>query len=659
MNRTILIILLSLVIPAVVFAQINWTEHTIAGNSAHSVYAIDLDDDLDVDVLGASGNAITWWENGGNENFTEHTIAGTFNGAQSVFAIDLDGDLDVDVLGAAQVGITWWENDGSENFTEHSIDPGFTSAIYAIDLDDDNDIDVLSAACNADDICWWENDGNENFTKHTIDGNFDYAISVYAIDLDGDLDVDVLGAARMAKDITWWENDGNENFTKHTIDGDFDGAYSVFAIDLDGDLDVDVLGAARTANDITWWENDGEENFTKHTIADNFEQADCVFAIDLDDDNDIDVLGAAFVHHIAWWENDGNENFTEHTIDGDFVAPWSVYAIDLDDDLDVDVLGAGGAITWWENEIISYDVGTISIDIPSTVPEDTTLNPHATVTNFGANSVTFSITCTIEPGAYTSTTVSYLAPGDSIQVTFPDGFQFAEIGMYTVTVYTQLVSDECPGNDTLEKIIETQDPGVAHDVGTVAIDIPDTISVSTTLNPHATVANFSINPETFSVTCTIEPGAYTSTTVSYLAPGDSTQVTFPDEFTFESGIYTVTVYTLLVGDENTVNDTLEKMIVTYDPGITEGNSVIPTSFSFGLKNNPAKGKAAFNLALPEATTINLRIYDVTGRLIDNLSKRKSAGQHEILWNKEVSPGVYFYSFESSSHRESGKLVIIH
>lgn len=32
-------------------------------------------------------------------SFYEHTIDGTFNGATSVYAIDLDGDGDVDVLG--------------------------------------------------------------------------------------------------------------------------------------------------------------------------------------------------------------------------------------------------------------------------------------------------------------------------------------------------------------------------------------------------------------------------------------------------------------------------------------------------------------------------------------------------------------------------------
>ncbi|GAG80366.1 unnamed protein product, partial [marine sediment metagenome] len=71
-------------------------------------------------------------------------------------------DNDIDVIGASANydDISWWENDGSENFTEHVIDSNLDGAIavYAIDIDNDTDIDVLSAARDADDISWWEND---------------------------------------------------------------------------------------------------------------------------------------------------------------------------------------------------------------------------------------------------------------------------------------------------------------------------------------------------------------------------------------------------------------------------------------------------------------------------------------------------------------------
>jgi hypothetical protein len=515
MNRTILITMLVLIVPVVLSAQINWTEHTIKDN---------------------------------------------FDGASSVFAVDLDNDDDVDVLGTAlDAGdVIWWENDSNENFTEHVIDDYFAAAVsvYAIDMDDDGDIDVLGAAQTADDIAWWENDGNENFTEHTIKGDFDGAKSVFAIDLDDDGDIDVLGAAYIADDIAWWENDGDESFTEHTIAADFDGATSICVIDLDDDGDLDVVGGAYVGDDVTWWENDGDENFTEHTIATDFDGAWSVCVIDLDDDDDIDIIGAAnYADDIAWWENDGDENFTEHTIAADFDAPKSVFAIDLDDDGDIDVLGVASLaddITWWESDLLDIcDVSSVSIDIPDTLPEDTTFYPQASVTNLGSRTETFPVTCKIEPGAYTKTQI-----------------------------------------------------------------------------------------------------------VQNLAPGDSTQVSFLSEFTFESGTYIVTVYTRLDDDMNLTNDTLEKVIVTYDPGIEEGDHDTPLSFSFDLKNNPAKGKIVFNLTLPEPASISLQIYDVSGRLVERLTTIKSAGHYEILWTPNTTAGVYFYSFTSPWKNEAGKLVVL-
>ncbi|MCP3684243.1 MAG: T9SS type A sorting domain-containing protein [bacterium] len=371
-TNPILAIIISVMFVATAGAfDIDWDEHIIDGDfsGAYNVYAIDLDGDDDVDVLGAARYAddITWWENDGNQNFTKHTIYGDFDGANSVFAIDLDGDNDVDVLGAAGYAddITWWENDGNQIFTEHTIYGDFDGAnsVFAIDLDGDNDVDVLGTAGYAYDITWWENDGNQNFTWRTINVDYYGARSVYAIDLDGDGDVDVLGAASYyiggSEDITWWENDGNQNFTRHSIDASFGEARSVHAIDLDNDNDVDVLGAG---SKIVCWENDGNQNFTKHIIDGN--PAYSVCAIDLDGDNDVDVLGAAYIaNDITWWENDGSQNFTEHTIDGNFDGAISVYAIDLDEDNDVDVLGAGlddDEITWWES-FLSPEISNIEI----------------------------------------------------------------------------------------------------------------------------------------------------------------------------------------------------------------------------------------------------------------------------------------------------------
>jgi len=298
----------------------SWTKHTVDGDfrNARSVYSDDVDGDGDLDVLGAShfDDDITWWENddGSGTSWTEHTINGEFNGASSVYSEDVDEDGDLDILGAAagDFDITWWSNDDGSgtSWTEYIVDGDFGGySVYSEDVDGDGDMDILGAAFLADDITWWENlDGSgTSWAEHLVDGQFYSAVSVYSADVDGDGDMDVLGASQLNDDITWWSNDDGlgTSWTEHTVDGNFDIANCVYSADVDGDGDMDVLGAAQAANDITWWSNDDGTGtaWTEHVVDGNFNFAISVYSEDVDGDGDMDVLGTSYgAHDIAWWE---------------------------------------------------------------------------------------------------------------------------------------------------------------------------------------------------------------------------------------------------------------------------------------------------------------------------------------------------------------------
>ena len=362
-----------------------WTEHTIKGNydAAWDVYAIDLDRDGDMDVLGAAAGTsqdISWWENDGTESFTKRTISSSYPGANSVFALDFDKDGDIDVLstGAASSGddVTWWENDGTPSnggWDQHTIDPDLEEAWYvrAADIDEDGDIDVVAAGKGAGGttgkIKWYINDGSPNdddWTAVQIDNNIYDAMCVRIVDIDLDGDLDVLGAAAGSSDlIAWWENDGTlsgAGWTQNNIQTSYKEAHSVFAADIDGDGDIDVVGTSggegTDTDRIDWFENDGSQSFTKRTIDSTYGNAWGVYVKDLDYDGDLDVLSSASgADDVTWWENDGSPSdggWTEHTIEGNFDGARHVYAEDVDSDGDIDVLAVaniGDDITWWEN----------------------------------------------------------------------------------------------------------------------------------------------------------------------------------------------------------------------------------------------------------------------------------------------------------------------
>ena len=283
------------------------------------VFAADLDNDGDLDVLSASSGdgKIAWYENDGSGGFgPQQVITTNADGAQSVYAADLDNDGDQDVLSASSVydpmdsKIAWYENDGAGNFGPQqliTLDAG-AHTVFAADLDNDGDMDVLSASTVYNPIegkiAWYKNDGSGNFgPQQVITTVAEYAV-VYPADLDNDGDQDVL-AASYSDGIIWYENDGSGNFgLPQVINTHADGAGSVYAADLDNDGDQDVL-AASYSDGIIWYENDGNGNLgAKQTITTEVMHAASVHAADLDNDGDMDVLSASSGDgKIAWYEN--------------------------------------------------------------------------------------------------------------------------------------------------------------------------------------------------------------------------------------------------------------------------------------------------------------------------------------------------------------------
>ena len=140
---------------------------TAIADGVLSVYAADIDGDEDMDVLSAEfgDDTIAWFENtDGMGNFgVEQIITTNAISAKSVFATDLDNDGDMDVLSASanNTDISWYENTNSEGTfgPQQNITTDVEGArdAYASDLDGDGDMDVLSASSADNKIAWYKN----------------------------------------------------------------------------------------------------------------------------------------------------------------------------------------------------------------------------------------------------------------------------------------------------------------------------------------------------------------------------------------------------------------------------------------------------------------------------------------------------------------------
>jgi len=352
------------------FSQIQFTTHIVtpgAGTTDNATYVLtfDVEGDGDMDIVSSSwlDNKIAWYENGGNQDFTQHIIHDGAPGASWLYAIDLDDDEDIDVLSTAMLEdrVYWYENAGQGSFATHIVDSTANPtgwgrfSVSAYDVDSDGDMDVMSGSWYKTEIKWHENDGNQNFTTHLID-NPGQRSHVIAKDLDGDGDVDLLSASQISNTVAWYENDGDENFTTHIISNASGHARTVVATDLDEDGDIDVLAGLFAENTrVEWYENDGNQNFTTHQIPESSSNTGSIYVVDVDNDNDLDIFtSSGHFNMVGWLENDGDENFAFHIITTNAGFPAAVWGSDVDSDGDMDVLSAGldgDQIAWYESNL--------------------------------------------------------------------------------------------------------------------------------------------------------------------------------------------------------------------------------------------------------------------------------------------------------------------
>ncbi|MEL6811284.1 MAG: T9SS type A sorting domain-containing protein [Bacteroidota bacterium] len=360
------------------YGQLNFSERIVSTDAlgARDIYAADLDEDGDMDLLSSSriDGHLSWFENtDGNGSFNAAITISTEVSGEFVLAGDIDGDGDPDVLSANQsLGrLTWFENtDGQGSFGAPNIlgqSTLFAWSAFIADMDNDGDLDLISAAEPqspvVSELAWYENlDGQGNFGSKNIiyDSLASNPESVFASDLDGDGDLDVLLALGGADSVFWFENlDSEGNFGPEQTIASFtaNNATAVHAEDLDGDGDMDVLSASWGDNKIAWYENmDGQGTFSSEIIiTDNALGAWDLYTSDIDGDEDPDIVfTAAIGDRVGWIENTngmgtfGPQNIITNNPDG----PLAVYTTDIDNDTDMDILVASlgdNTVAWYEN----------------------------------------------------------------------------------------------------------------------------------------------------------------------------------------------------------------------------------------------------------------------------------------------------------------------
>ena len=337
------------------------------GDDVYSIYAADLDNDSDNDVIAAKGSldsgSIHWYENIDNNNgfSNNNKITDKVIFPQSVHASHLNEDEYIDIIYASQIDdkIAWHENQ-SGSFSDQKLIPANSrgaQSIVAADLDKDGDQDVISASRDNDRIAWHENkiDNKNEFGRSKIivpNGPVDIIKSVHIADLNEDGMKDIISSSTFDKNIAWYKNNGGVFSDQKAITYNADGARSVFAADLDGDSDLDVLSASFSDNKIAWYENKTDSFSDQRVITTSAKGATSVYAADIDGDSDPDIISASSVDNtVIWYENDEESFSSQNVVTESAGGAMSIIASDIDGDSDPDIVVAASQ----DDEVVAYE----------------------------------------------------------------------------------------------------------------------------------------------------------------------------------------------------------------------------------------------------------------------------------------------------------------
>jgi hypothetical protein len=138
------------------------------------------------------------------------------------------------------------------------------------------------------------------------------------------------------------------------------------------------------------------------------------------------------------------------------------------------------------------------------------------------------------------------------------------------------------------------------------------------------------------------------------------------------GVYNGTL-TLFTRDQQDLSGAAELAALTFDLTATVSAALdailaqaLPnrTGFDF-VRPNPFRPSTELAFSLREAGRTDLRIYDVSGRMVTILlGETRAAGHHTVRWNgrdaagAEVAPGIYFARLVAGDVTETRKLVRI-
>ena len=560
-------------------------------------------------------------------------------------------------------------------------DSGHTFTVCWVDYDADGWLDLFVGNWNVLN-CLYHNDGDGTFTKiSTAPMALDYgalAASWADYDGDGDLDVYMANAPQGPSGLrnTYYLNDGDGTFTEVTTgvlvnDVLMSISTSCADYDLDGDLDIYCANHAPPSDpagvDNQLFRND-PPGFTEtdgdSTGLDPTDRGSCLWA-DYDNDGDPDLFVAGAMKASAVFENDGDGTFTQvmtgvlASDSGSVCFSWA----DYDNDLDLDAFVSyqndscnvlyrnvgGGTFERVAGQCIVTDGGCSGCsswgDYDNDGDLDLFISNQAYYTprydflyeNDGSGNFTRVLN---EPMVTDSTASTACAWGDYDN----DGdLDLFVCNCWNGTERNSLYRNNGNANNWL----------VVKCVG----DSPNTSAVGARVYVKATIWGSPVW-QMREISGQSSYHAQMSLSAHFglgdAAAVDSLKVMWPD-----GSVEAATAVS--VNQRLTITQGCAGLEMRGD-----AMDVLRDCTLFGLSPNPVSSETRIEYALTHDSAVSLRVFDVSGRLVETLleAEERKAGAHALTWAVSkcgahgIAPGLYFCRLEAAGLSRTRRLVVL-
>jgi hypothetical protein len=527
------------------------------------------------------------------------------------------------------------------------------------DYDGDGDPDLFLANATGENRLF-RNFSPSGFTDVTapalLGPGADVGVTWPDIDNDGLQDLFVVNAVSGNRILM---NGAGAGFSQAPFPGDYPGpAQSAAWADYDNDGDLDVFITYWQAHD-KLWRNDGGvfTDVTTLALGDSSRSTGLAWA-DVDRDGDQDLyVGGWFRSHL--YQNEGNGTFTD-------ITPLSVNKVgvagvdwgDYDNDEDEDLYLCRNLVS---NNLLRNDTagGTVAFtDIFATAIKngdpgqgggfldyDNDGFLDVFIANAGADNATGAPNALVHNDRYDFFTRMYPAP-----VTVVNNSRGAAFADYDGDGYDDVyVANWKEPNQLLHNTMASN--------GNSWIQIRLEGSTS---NFFGVGARIRVRRAQFHYVREIRCGSsiYSSNELTAriglgagIAQVDTIQVIWP------SGIVSDSV-------QVATNQVVTFYESGYPTGIADGGT--PVVRMLANAPNPFRTSTAIRYALDAASTVDLRVLDVSGRLVRTLEKEafRPAGEYEVAWDgrgddgRLRAGGIYFYTLEGRGFRESRRMILI-